>query len=345
MCNGRGSCSTTTGECACFTGFSSSDGLGTNSQGLAGDCGYTTGVSTCAGVTVCSSRGSCSGSTQYKCTCAAGYTDAQCSTRTCPYGHAWWDEATGTDTAHALAECSNRGLCDRATGACTCQSGFSGDACQRLDCPIALTNSLQCAGHGTCHSLRNLATLKTTAGVLDASVGLNGIDLTHDSRQRLAKDFSPTISCSPRQPISSNRATGRPRQQGHFGTLTRSTAATATREGLVETTLTFPATTARSSSAQPGMTRSLRARTTKSRLSCVRPKAGRLPWGELQSRLHGSHALLLTSFHPLPVFAAKPLPLSHGTRQQWAPSRPCRVRSPSPLTAPLSRAPSTMLRF
>ena len=41
---------------------------------------------------------------------------ADCSLRKCPLGPAWADQATATDTAHALAECSNRGLCDRTAG-------------------------------------------------------------------------------------------------------------------------------------------------------------------------------------------------------------------------------------
>ena len=35
--------------------------------------------------------------------------------------------------AHALAECSNMGLCDRATGKCRCFAGFEGEACQRCE--------------------------------------------------------------------------------------------------------------------------------------------------------------------------------------------------------------------
>ena len=34
----------------------------------------------------------------------------------CPFGAAWSDQATATDTAHNSAECSNRGICDRSTG-------------------------------------------------------------------------------------------------------------------------------------------------------------------------------------------------------------------------------------
>ena len=34
---------------------------------------------------------------------------------TCPTGVAWFDKASAINTAHALAECSNQGICDRET--------------------------------------------------------------------------------------------------------------------------------------------------------------------------------------------------------------------------------------
>jgi glutathione peroxidase-family protein len=48
---------------------------------------------------------------------------------------------------HPLVECSGRGTCDRASGACACTTGYTGDACQRTLCPA------DCSGHGTCQSL------------------------------------------------------------------------------------------------------------------------------------------------------------------------------------------------
>ena len=41
----------------------------------------------------------------------------------------------GTDKAHVIAECSNRGHCDRTTGVCVCMQGFSGLGCQRSKLP------------------------------------------------------------------------------------------------------------------------------------------------------------------------------------------------------------------
>ena len=77
---------------------------------------------------------------------------------TCPHARAWSDEASATDVAHNLAECSNRGLCDRTTGMCACESGrFEGAACERKTC----TNT--CNGHGRCQSMSYYASLQVRA--------------------------------------------------------------------------------------------------------------------------------------------------------------------------------------
>merc|ERR1719428_42080 len=48
-------------------------------------------------------------------------------------------------------ECSDQGLCDRATGLCSCFAGYTGSSCQRTTCPD------DCSGHGTCRSNRDFA--------------------------------------------------------------------------------------------------------------------------------------------------------------------------------------------
>ena len=172
VCNNRGLCSETTGICACYGGFSSSDGSGrtaasaTGTAGAKGDCGFESSTPTgCPGSTPCTDQGICSGSPDFKCTCFDGFMSGDCSLRTCPYGLAWWDEPSSTNVAHAPAECSNRGVCDRSNGKCTCMKGFSGEACQRLECVTAGDDSLPCAGYGRCVTMREMATLRHVNGV------------------------------------------------------------------------------------------------------------------------------------------------------------------------------------
>lgn len=41
----------------------------------------------------------------------------------------------GSNNAHPVVECSNKGVCDRKTGTCFCDLGFDGLACERTTCP------------------------------------------------------------------------------------------------------------------------------------------------------------------------------------------------------------------
>ncbi|EQC31457.1 hypothetical protein SDRG_11055 [Saprolegnia diclina VS20] len=89
-----------------------------------------------------------------RCTCFASWTGVGCSLRTCPYGTPWSAVASALDTARTTsAECSNMGTCNRATGGCSCRDGFSGAACEKLDCPN------DCSGHGSCFSMADAAML------------------------------------------------------------------------------------------------------------------------------------------------------------------------------------------
>lgn len=96
---------------------------------------------------LCSGHGECS-TPDIKCKCFFGWTGGDCSLRKCKDGFAWADEASATDTAHALTECSSRGLCDHQTGMCICMPGFEGRECKRLSCPS------DCNGHGACIDMR-----------------------------------------------------------------------------------------------------------------------------------------------------------------------------------------------
>lgn len=97
------------------------------------------------------------------CVCDVGYGAASditsyrapdCSALTCPSGVAWSDIATAPNRAHAVAECSNRGKCNRQTGECNCFAGFTGPSCHRIKCPNG------CSGHGRCYSMKQLARLE-----------------------------------------------------------------------------------------------------------------------------------------------------------------------------------------
>ena len=115
----------------------------------------------CRSLNNCNGNGVCDTASS-KCNCYNGWGSAtdvalykapDCSQRTCPASNAWVDVPTGPLTAHAIAECSNAGLCDRSTGRCRCFVGYEGEACQRSACP----GSPACSNQGKCMSLKNMA--------------------------------------------------------------------------------------------------------------------------------------------------------------------------------------------
>lgn len=94
-----------------------------------------------------------------------------CSSRACPTGIAIgnlfsFDNASAFDlqvknisylnlyakNAHRVLECSNNGVCNRQTGRCKCNEGFTGDACEHMKCPGTPT----CSGRGRCYSMSRL---------------------------------------------------------------------------------------------------------------------------------------------------------------------------------------------
>ena len=167
LCSNRGVCDVVTGDCSCNTNYDTSNGMA--QSGTRGDCGYPTAtIQVCPGPgnppIACSAHGTCSGNPRYKCDCSAGWTGSDCSLKLCPADVAWFGLPTGSNEAHLFesVECSNMGSCDRVTGACTCNEGWTGSACSVLNCP----GSPLCNGHGQCLDMASLADLSTNNGDL-----------------------------------------------------------------------------------------------------------------------------------------------------------------------------------
>jgi len=123
---------------------------------------------------VCSGHGTCTSATKH-CSCYEGFGSLSelqkklqppfpapdCSERVCPFGKSWSDIPSSATEAHAAAECSDRGTCDRSTGFCVCFPGFDGAACARRSCKLETGIEgdiiLDCSGHGRCMTLAELA--------------------------------------------------------------------------------------------------------------------------------------------------------------------------------------------
>jgi len=166
-CSNRGICDTNNGVCECSDFFDTSNGY--DLPGTRGDCGYATQtIQFCPGTVSCSAHGQCKNNPTYRCQCSDGWTGADCSERLCPKGLTWFSYPESDNVAHIsdYSECSNAGLCNRNTGVCECQLGFTGAACDRLTCPGATADSAGCSDHGQCLDMNSMAALATINGDL-----------------------------------------------------------------------------------------------------------------------------------------------------------------------------------
>jgi hypothetical protein len=149
----------------------------------------------------CSGHGSCvDGAT---CICYPGWINnaepgilsgGDCSEMECPVSYAWFDTPNAQDEAHGLAECGNRGICDRTTGTCACLPGFEGEACERTTCPGGNT----CNGHGVCRFLNEL---RNDVGNLYKYSGVS----TNPNRELLDTASSLTFKNGPQYAFQTHR--------------------------------------------------------------------------------------------------------------------------------------------
>jgi len=109
------------------------------------------------------------------------YTFPDCSGKVCPSGNAHNQIPFQANDHSQVIECSGVGSCDRSTGKCACQPGFTGKGCQRRTCPN------DCNGRGKCHSLTEIVELVTEANA--------NLDWTSSGLGYTGKDAASSHGC------------------------------------------------------------------------------------------------------------------------------------------------------
>jgi len=78
------------------------------------------------------------------------WTGPDCSLKTCPSAPAVFALPHATNSHTQVVECANVGKCNRETGVCECQKGFTGKDCSRRTCPN------DCNGAGRCELIETI---------------------------------------------------------------------------------------------------------------------------------------------------------------------------------------------
>ena len=142
----------------------------------------------------CTNHGTCDHCLS-KCACDEGYgspiditihTSIDCSDRICSWGRASV-VPIAENQAHAKAECSNNGLCNRGTGECECFHPWEGGACDRHRCPQ------DCSGHGMCASMLQLSRMAEALPLTSSTTTIYGS--TDEAKDTTAWDHDSLQSC------------------------------------------------------------------------------------------------------------------------------------------------------
>lgn len=140
-CSGRGLCDRGTGRCTCFNGY---EGEACQRTSCPNKC---SGHGTCQSLTrfvkdtgvvtynPLASGGAYDGTKEFGCLCDAGYRGSDCSLIECPsgvdpLGGGGGNSLDGNVLLSDATDCSGRGVCDYATGTCSCFKGYFGTRCE-----------------------------------------------------------------------------------------------------------------------------------------------------------------------------------------------------------------------
>ena len=200
-CSSRGVCDRYSGSCKCYSGFTSSNGIG--GRGSFNDCGFqevetSTGYDKGVNATLsnvrcpvvdgltCSGHGYCvqprvrgediaiygmpAFERHYRwhrnCSCDIGYYGQACEFKSCPvginlYGDVGVGYPRGKTSNFSMSACSGVGYCNTTTGSCDCWGLFEGSACEKMKCAYDEKYNDECGLSGYCVSLREAAQLRS----------------------------------------------------------------------------------------------------------------------------------------------------------------------------------------